>query len=111
MAVRLPTAIVLAIALTGCDNWSDRRVAESERRGDIVSHAIQAYRVKTGKYPFKLEDLQPDFLREVPPPTAGYKEWEYSVIDDGTNYSLHVVGSERDPILDRTSDGHWNYIK
>jgi hypothetical protein len=33
------------------------------------------------------------------------------VTDLRTNYWLHVVGSERGPILDRNSDGNWHYLK
>ena len=38
-------------------------MAQTMHRGDIVCNAVEAYRAKTGKYPFQLADLQPDFLR------------------------------------------------
>ena len=101
----------MAIILTGCgERWSRERIAETKRRGDIIGKAIEAYHMKFGKYPFQLSELQPDFLREIPQPTAGAKLWDYIVIDDGTNYWLHVVGSEWGPILSRTASGAWEYF-
>ena len=85
MARRVGIAIVFALAVIGCDRWSENRVAETKRRGDIICQALEAYRAKTGNYPFELADLQPNFLRQIPQPTAGAKEWEYTVIDNGTN--------------------------
>jgi hypothetical protein len=110
MSVRIATALLVLIAVAGCDKWSDRRVAESKRRGDVVCHAVEAYRAKAGKFPFELKELQPEFLPKIPQPTAGYKEWEYTVIENGTNYYLQVVGSEWGPILGRTSKPQWDYM-
>ena len=111
MATRVAAAILLAIGVSACERWSDARVAESKQRGDIVCEAVKAYRAKIGKYPFQLSDLQPDFLQEIPQPTAGAKQWGYTVVDDGADYWLYVVGSEWGPILDRKSDGKWGYMK
>jgi hypothetical protein len=86
-------------------------MAQTMNRGDIVCNAVEAYRAKTGKYPFQLADLQPDFLRIIPQPTAGAKDWGYTVIDNGTNYWLYVVGSEWGPQLSRMADGKWKYMK
>jgi len=111
MAVRVALGILLTAAFIGCERWSDARVVESERRGDIVCHAVDAYRAKFGKYPFKLAELRPDFLHRIPQPTAGAGEWGYEVVDNGADYWLYVLGSEWGPILDRKSDGKWNYMK
>ena len=89
--------------------WSASGIAETRRRGDIVSTAIEAYRARTGRYPATLRDLQPEFLREIPQPTVGYKEWDYLPIDQGTNYWLRVVASEFGRQLGRTSQG-WEYM-
>jgi len=107
---RIVIAILAVTAAVGCERWSEKRVAETKQHGDIVCQAVEAYRVKTGKYPFQLADLQPEFLREIPLPTAGAKQWGYEVIDQGTNYWLYVVGSERGPILDRSADGTWQFM-
>ncbi len=79
-------------------------------RGDIVCQAVEVYRAKTGNYPFQLTDLQPQFLRHVPKPTAGAKDWGYLVIDHGTNYWLCVIGSEWGPQLNRYAHGEWHYM-
>ena len=107
-------------AVSGCDGfrrflaeepwkWSTSGIAETRKRGDIVSDAIEAYRAKTGKYPADLRELQPEFVREIPPPTVGHKQWEYSLIDQGTDYWLRVVASEFGQQLGRTRSG-WEYM-
>ena len=98
MHLRVVIGLSLALYLTSCNKWSDRGVAESKRRGDIVCQAVEAYRQKNGRYPFQLNELQPEFLCEIPQPTAGYEQWEYTVIDNETNYWSHVVASEGGPI-------------
>jgi hypothetical protein len=121
MRVRILTLALVVIAASGCEKirsfwmeeswkWSASGITETTHRGDIVCHAIEAYRAKNGNYPATLRDLQPDFLREIPQPTVGHKEWEYIVIDHGTNYWLQVVASEFGPILERNAPEHWYYI-
>ena len=121
MAVRVIALILCVTAVSGCDKfrsflaeqpwkWSASRVAETRRRGDIICGAIEAYRAKTGKYPAELSELQPEFLRDIPQPTAGYKQWEYDLIDQGTNYWLHVFASEFGPQLGKTGTGGWEYM-
>jgi hypothetical protein len=121
MAVRILALFLFAIAVSGCDKfqsflaaeswkWSAPQVAETENRGDIVCHAIDAYRAKTGKYPAQLGDLQPEYLQRIPKPTVGDKEWDYTLIDAGTDYWLHVVASEFGPSLDKTSRERWEYM-
>jgi hypothetical protein len=120
MAVRVIALVLLLIGGSGCDRfrrfieeepwkWSASGIAETRRRGDIISEAIEVYRAKTGKFPAALEELQPNFLREIPQPTVGAKQWEYELIDQGTNYSLQVVASEFGKQLSRASEG-WLYI-
>jgi hypothetical protein len=122
MAARIIAVIFFVISVSGCDKfrvflaaeswkWSVSGVAETKRRGDIVCRAVDAYRTKNGEYPPELKKLQPSFIREIPQPTVGHKQWWYVVIDNGTNYNLKVVGSEFGPILERTNDGKWDYIK
>lgn len=89
--------------------WSASGIAETRRRGNVVCQAIDSYRAKTGRYPTRLEDLQPDFLREVPQPTVGDKEWDYILIDQGTDYWLRVSASEFGQQLGKTSRG-WEYM-
>jgi hypothetical protein len=125
MVVRIVAAVLLVIAVSGCDKfrdkfrsfgaaeswkWSASGVAETKRRGEIVCQAIDAYRTKTGKYPSRLEDLKPEFLREIPQPTVGHKQWDYMLIDQGTNYWLRVVASEFGPSLDKNAGGRWEYM-
>jgi hypothetical protein len=121
MAARVIALILCVTAVSGCDRfrsffaaqpwkWSASRIVETKRRGNVICGAIEAYRAKVGKYPAQLSDLQPEFLREIQQPTVGYKQWEYDLIDQGTNYWLHVVASEFGPSLDKTSTGSWEYM-
>jgi hypothetical protein len=86
-------------------------MAETKRRGDAVCNAIDSYRARMGNLPRDLGQLQPEFLREIPQPTAGDKAWRYELVDAGRNYWLQVKGSEFGPILQRFSDGKWEFIK
>jgi hypothetical protein len=121
MDVRIIAVILCVVAVSGCDKfrsfvaaepwkWSSSRIAETKRRGDVICHAIDAYRTKTGKYPSQLEDLQAEFLREIPQPTVGHKRWLYMLIDQRANYWLHVVASEFGPSLDKRADTGWEYM-
>ena len=121
MGARVVAFVLFAAALSSCERaqrlwleepwkWSASGVAETRRRGDAICHAIDAYRAKAGKYPSRLEDLQPAFIREIPQPTVGYKKWAYMLIDQGTNYWLHVVASEFGPQLDKNVGEHWQYM-
>jgi hypothetical protein len=122
MAVRITAVFLFAIAVSGCDNvqsfleaepwkWSASRIVETKHRGDMICHAMETYRAKIGKYPAQLTDLQPDYLQQIPQPTVGYKRWEYTLIDEGTNYWLHVSASEFGPSLDKSADTGWEYIE
>lgn len=121
MAVRVLALVLSVAALSGCDRvrsffaeqswkWSASGVAETRRRGDIISGAIDAYRAKMGKYPAELRELQPEFLREIPQPTVGYKQWQYGLLDHGTDYWLQVVASEFGPQLGKTATRGWEYM-
>ena len=121
MVLRVIALVLLVATASGCDKfqhflhaqpwrWSASGVAETRRRGDLICGAIEAYRAKTGNYPASLRDLQPEFLRDIPQPTVGYKEWDYMLIDQGTNYWLHVVASEFGPSLDKNAGEHWQYM-
>ncbi len=121
MAVRILSVILSLVAFSGCDKlrsvyaaepwkWSASRTAETKRRGEVICHAIDAYRARSGKYPAELADLQPAFLKQIPQPTVGYKKWHYMLIDGGTDYWLKVGASEWGPQLNKTGTGGWEYM-
>ena len=106
---RFAVACFLLALTSACNKWSDDRIRETKRRGEIIAPAIEAYHAKYAKYPTQLKDLQPEFLREIPRPTAGDGEWDYHTRDE-REWSFAVVGSEWGPQLARTSEGDWWYI-
>lgn len=73
-------------------------VNESHARGDKIVTAIHAFHVKHNRYPAQLEDLVPEFLAEIEPPTVGACEWEYRIDENGAFVLGFFVGPsyERD---------------
>jgi hypothetical protein len=53
------TAFLLVLAVAGSYKWSERQVAEPNGVAMLFDGPIEAYRAKTGKYPFVLKELQP----------------------------------------------------
>jgi hypothetical protein len=122
LSVRIIAAILCVTTVLGCDKfraflaaeswkWSPSGITETKRRGDIVCNALDAYHRKNGKYPFKLDEIRPEFLGEIPQPTTGNKQWQYSCLDDGADYWLQVSASEFGPQLDKTARQSWQYIE
>jgi len=110
MFTRLPITSLLFLFLASCSDWSDAQVAETKRRGDIVCRAIEAYRVRNGKVPSDLKELQPDFLREIPQPTVGKRAWTYETYQSGQSYNLSVaIRRESEPLLQTQSAEGWSY--
>jgi len=110
-AVAVSTARAMATARSS--RWSDARVEETKRRGDAICKAVDSYRARLGKLPQDLRQLQPEFLREIPQPTAGDETWHYKLSDSGRNYWLQVEDPEPAfaPMLQRFPDGKWEFSK
>jgi hypothetical protein len=109
MSTRLALTPVLLVIFASC-GWSDAQVAETKRRGDIICKAIEAYRARTGKVPSDLKQLQPDFLREIPQPTVGKKNWTYATYESSQAYNLEVaISRQSEPLLQTQSEGGWSY--
>lgn len=88
-----PCAIICllaAVLLTtpGCKNWSDRKVAESQKRGDQIVLALKAYKQDSGLFPESLDKLKPKYVDAIQPPTAGNRRWIYDRMDGGGNFQL-----------------------
>ena len=84
-------ALLLVLCSASCDNWTDTQVTETKRRGDTICRALEAYRARTGKVPDRLDQLQPDFLAEIPQPTVGQGAWTYETYQSGRSYNLSVA--------------------
>jgi hypothetical protein len=62
----------------------ESRCVGSQAIGDSIVAAISEYRrTHSGKPPARLEDLVPDFLREVPKPLTSPAIWDYRVLESG----------------------------
>lgn len=71
-----------------CRQWSDWRVAESERRGNAIVAALEGYREAHGVYPGSLRALIPKYLTEASPPVAGNRYWRYHTSESGQDFEL-----------------------
>ena len=77
--------VVLVPALGGCDSSAPDALNVA---GNQIVSALEAYRADHGNYPLKLEELQPDYLADVPEANWGNREWHYTPSE--TQYGLHV---------------------
>lgn len=111
-ALFVPLVLLLLISMSGCSdpNWSEEKIRETQARGDLIIGALEKYRSDTGKYPKTLEQLAPNYLVEIEPPTAGKMEWQY--LSGGKNFSLYFAkGSASEPEYVRTNtSGKWSLV-
>ncbi len=79
--------------------------------GNTIIAALQAYRKDLGEYPESLETLKPIYLKEIPQPIWGNKEWKYERFENDM-FQL-AVGENKDmyPCLYYNSYdmAHWTY--
>lgn len=95
----LTATLLLALSAAGC---SRAALKETERRGNQVVTALTRYQTDNGHYPASLEELTPKYLREIPSPTWGLKQWRYE--NNGSRFTLMVDESHR------TGDGDAQYL-
>jgi hypothetical protein len=70
------TVALCVVCVAGCTN--DNNLVETERRGDIIVGALKKFHADHGHYPAFLNDLSPQYLNEIPPPTWGLETWKYT---------------------------------
>lgn len=73
------------------------RLEESKRVGAEVVAGLIAYHSDEGTYPERLDELVPQYLPEVPPPTWGLERWSYerySPADDIVYFRIAVAANE-----------------
>jgi len=100
----------VALVFGGCYSWRESQVTETKKRGDVVRHALNEYRTKTGSFPKSLDALVPEYVKVIPQPTVGRRAWNYKAYLDNTGYLLSVaLRSEREPELHAAETGEWVY--
>ena len=74
-----PLAMLLmaVVMLSGCESWSASSIEESKKRAEPIIVALEEYFSNHGAFPKTLEDLVPDYIKELPLPTAGTRSWRY----------------------------------
>ena len=88
----LALVVVCGAVCQGCADWSADAVAESQRRGNAIVAAIDAYKKDHGAYPTDLGELVPEYLSKIDPPTAGSQVWGYGVYKNGAVFCLWFEG-------------------
>jgi hypothetical protein len=83
------------LCVLGCSH--DDELKETERRGETIVVALKQYHADHSHYPFFLDDLCPQYLDEILPPTWGLETWNYT--STGKDFSL---GFDESP---NTGDG------
>ncbi len=48
------------------------KVAESQAIADPIIHALSDFRIENDAFPERLEELVPDYLKELPRPSVGF---------------------------------------
>jgi hypothetical protein len=84
--------LVCVAACQGCADWSKEAVAQSQRRGDKIIAALEAYKADHTTYPKALDELVPQYLSKIEPPTAGSEVWFYETYEGGSVFKLLFKG-------------------
>jgi hypothetical protein len=75
------------------DRVGDLQTGVSMRRRVVaLALACVAYKAEKGKFPAKLDDLVPGYVKEIPEDFFSGKPLVYKVNDDGKGYVLYSVG-------------------
>jgi hypothetical protein len=88
------------VAIGGCSGASRPK---TQQRGDRIVMALTQYRADHGRYPESLGELSPAYLKDIPHPTWGLREWKYR--GQTSEFNLRVDESTR------TGDGNSHYLE
>lgn len=90
----------------GDPSWNGKNKEDSIDRGRRIVGALERYRKEYGNYPQSLDELRPQYLDEIPMPTAGSGKWRYRAY--GTVIQLQfAVGSGYPSINYYQPTGEW----
>lgn len=84
--------------------WTPENIAESKARAEVVIGAIDRYTTAHGRPPAELSDIVPTFLKVLPLPTAGAKEWVYGTNPAGDQFQLVFTA------VDEHAYPSWDYL-
>ena len=80
---------------------------DSIQIGNEIVTAIDIFDVKTGALPDNLNEVVPDFLKQIPKPTCCGRKWEYVLFKDseGESYYLLRAGNinDNEPLVEYNS--------
>jgi hypothetical protein len=93
-AMRFPPKLFSMMLLPGLGKIPLRFARQEALRRDAkAAVAIERYRLSNGGLPYRLEDLVPQFLAEVPTDPMDGKPIRFSVLPTG--YVVYSIGSDR----------------
>lgn len=71
--------------------WDEATVGESMRRGDRIVEAIERFERAKQRLPETLDELEPEFMKDVASPTAGDRVWQYYSWKEGVEPAGYVL--------------------
>jgi hypothetical protein len=74
--------------------WTPANIDQSKAAADTIINAIRAFHMDRGAFPATLEDLVPNYLMAIVPPSAGNPRWQYRVERDGRGFIL-LLGANK----------------
>ena len=105
MAAVERAAIALLALLAGCSDYSSKPAAES------IAAAVKAYERQHDRYPARLKDLVPHYLREIPKPESRHFVIGYGVETDFRQcWVIYQVHRDRVEEFDCNS-GKWTNVE
>lgn len=112
IAAQFLVVLVMSLPLLFGGSWAERlSIRTSQRRGDRIIAALEAYRMAHGTYPKSLASLEEHTKVSLPRPTTSADfmyEWE----KDGLGYSLRFAGLGlfRDPWIRDSDSADWHRL-
>ncbi|MEZ6242121.1 MAG: hypothetical protein R3B57_03680 [Phycisphaerales bacterium] len=96
--VGVGVGVYVALVRGGVVNpaWNPANIARSRAHADLVIAALGQYYADHGVYPELLDDLSPNYLANLPAPTAGIDHWIYASTDAGREFVLQFSANRYD---------------
>lgn len=93
------TSLLLVMVIAVVSWWAhlvldEERVSESMCSAELIISALSDYHERFGEYPPALDALVPDFMDDIPAPTAGNRKWFYRTKRSRKSDNVPLVGDE-----------------
>lgn len=79
----------IGAVLVGSNTPSERQLTQTKATGNAIVVALDRFAASNGSYPDSLEELTPQYLKEVHPP-AFWERWRYSRRDKKASHEFSL---------------------